>query len=134
MSVRQRILSSCFTVWALVAVASCDTGPSCHSGPTPGTPVAELGDADAKFLCQQFFTAACGSILAADDVACTTCQPCAQATTVATIRGECGDGITTGGVQHCIGSGFDMPTCTGPERGGCMFDVADALCPTPLAP
>jgi len=47
----------------------------------------------------------------------------------ATIRTQCGDGITDADIQHCISSGFDMPICTGPERGGCMFDVGDMLCP-----
>jgi hypothetical protein len=132
MTACKRFLS--LSLSALFVVAGCDTAPSCGSHPLPATPVAELGDAEARSLCGEFFVGACGTILDADDVTCTTCQPCAQAASVATIRAKCGAGITYAAVKQCIASGFDMSTCTGPERGGCMFDVADALCPTPPAP
>jgi hypothetical protein len=98
-------------------------------------PVAELSDTDAQTLCHQFFVAACDAGLRAKgDPACTACDPCTQAASLATIRNECGDGITDADVRHCVSSGFDMPTCTGPERGGCMFDVGDMLCPSVSAP
>lgn len=112
----------------LLTTAACDSDP-----PAPRA-VAQLSDAEAQALCQQFFTAACASILGvSNDPACTTCDPCTQAASLATIRSECGDGITDAAVGHCISSQFDMPICTGPERGGCMFDVGDALCPLALA-
>jgi len=105
-------------------------GPSCGSDSTPARPVAELPDAEARALCQQFFTAACDAGLrASGDPACTSCDPCTQTASLATIRSACGDGITDTAVRHCVSSKFDMPTCTGPERGGCMFDVGDMLCP-----
>jgi hypothetical protein len=107
---------------------------ACGSDPPAARPVAQLSDAEAQTLCQQFFTAACASILAGtNDPACTSCAPCTQAASLATIRSECGGGITDAAVRHCVSSQFDMPTCTGPELGGCMFDVADALCPLPLS-
>ena len=113
----------------LLAAAACDSDPP----PAPRA-VAQLSDAEAQALCQQFFAAACTSILAGtNDPACTGCNPCTQAESLATIRSICGGGITDAAVRHCVSSQFDMPTCTGPEHGGCMFDVADALCPLPLA-
>ena len=105
-------------------------GPSCGSDATSPKPVAEMSDTDAQALCQQFFTAACAAGLGASgDPACTGCDPCTQTASLATIRSKCGDGITDAAVRHCVSSQFDMPTCTGPERGGCMFDVGDMLCP-----
>jgi hypothetical protein len=110
------------------------TALSCDDGPPPRpqtTPVADLTAGEAEALCAIFMAKACRAVLDANDPACTTCDPCAS---VATIRSECGGGITIGAVNHCIDSGFDMPTCTGPELGGCMFDVADVLCPLPPSP
>ena len=105
-------------------------GPSCGTESQPPEPVSALSDSDAQSLCQQFFVAACDAGLRAKgDPACTACDPCTQTASLATIRSECGDGITVLAVRHCMSSGFDMPTCTGPERGGCMFDVGDMLCP-----
>lgn len=110
-------------------------GSSCGSSSPAPVPVAALSDAEAQSLCQQFFTAACAAGKdAATEPSCTGCDPCTQATSVATIRAVCGDGITDADVRHCVSSGFDMPTCTGPERGGCMFDVGDTLCPVTTAP
>ena len=107
-------------------------GSSCGSDSQPPEPVSALSDTNAQALCQQFFTAACNDagLGLSNDPACTGCAPCTQTASVATIRTECGDGITELAVLHCISSGFDMPTCTGPERGGCMFDVGDMLCPS----
>ncbi len=107
-------------------------GPSCGSEMQPPEPVAALSDTQAQALCQQFFTAACddAGLGLSNDPACTGCNPCTQTASLATIRTECGDGITELAVRHCMSSGFDMPTCTGPERGGCMFDVGDMLCPS----
>jgi hypothetical protein len=106
-------------------------GSACGGDSPAPTPVAELSDAQAQALCQQFFTAACAAGLAAKgDPACDGCDPCTQATSPAAIRSACGDGITDSAVHDCISSQFDMPTCTGPERGGCMADVGDMLCPT----
>ena len=108
---------------------------SCGSDSTSPRPVAALSDGEAQSLCQQFFTAACAAFLGSSgDPACTSCDPCTQTASLAAIRTECGDGITDAAVRHCISSQFDMPTCTGPERGGCMFDVGDALCPLTAAP
>jgi hypothetical protein len=105
-------------------------GASCGGGSSPPTPVASLSDSEATALCQQFFTEACAAGLGAKaEPACSGCDPCHQATSLATIRSTCGDGITDVAVRHCMSTHFDMPTCTGPERGGCMFDVGDALCP-----
>ena len=110
-------------------------GLSCESDSTPPKPVADLPDTEAQALCQQFFVAACNAGLSAKgDPACTACDPCTQDASLATIRSECGDGITDASVRHCVSSQFDMPTCTGPERGGCMFDVGDTLCPSVSAP
>jgi hypothetical protein len=106
---------------------------SACGGDSP-TPVAALSSGDAQALCRQFFTAACTAGLAAKgDRACNGCDPCTQSSSLATIRSACGDGITDASVHDCISSGFDMPTCTGPERGGCMFDVGDMLCPSTAA-
>jgi len=107
-------------------------GSSCGSDSQPPEPVSALSDAEAQALCQQFFTAACNDagLGLSNDPACTGCDPCTRTASLATIRTECGDGITELAVRHCMSSGFDMPTCTGPERGGCMFDVGDTLCPS----
>jgi len=105
-------------------------GASCGSDTTPARPVAGLSASESTTLCQEFFTAACAADAAsARQPSCSGCDPCAQAASLDTIRSKCGDGITDADVRHCISSRFDMPTCTGPERGGCMFDVGDALCP-----
>jgi hypothetical protein len=122
--------SSLLLVLTLLMLAA----PACDSDPQPPPrPVAALSDGEAQTLCQEFFTAACASLLSGDP-ACSSCQPCTQAASLTTIRAECGSGITDAAVRHCISSQFDMPTCTGPERGGCMFDVADELCPLPSGP
>jgi hypothetical protein len=106
-------------------------GPSCGSESQPPEPVTALSDSDAQALCQQFFVAACDAGLRAKgDPACTACDPCSQAASLATIRSKCGDGITDLAVRHCMSSHFDMSICTGSERGGCMFDVGDMLCPS----
>lgn len=104
-------------------------GSSCGGDSPAPRPVTVLSDVEAQALCQQFFTGACAAGDASAVPSCTGCDPCTQATSLATIRTQCGDGITDADVRHCISSGFDMPTCTGPERGGCMFDVGDMLCP-----
>lgn len=119
------------TLWLLLVLA----GSSCGNDSTPPKAVAALPDMEAQALCHQFFVAACDAGLRAKgDPACTACDPCTQAASPATIRSECGDGITDADVRHCVSSQFDMPTCTGPERGGCMFDVGDKLCPAVSAP
>lgn len=106
-------------------------GSACGGDSPAPTPVAELSDVQAQALCRQFFAAACAAGLAAKgDPACDGCDPCSQTASLATIRSTCGNGITDAAVQDCISSQFDMPTCTGPERGGCMFDVGDMLCPS----
>lgn len=113
----------------LPALALLLAGFSCGGDSPAPRPVTALTDAEATSLCQQFFNAACAAGLGASaDPACAGCDPCTQTASLATIRTECGDGITDAAVRHCISSQFDMPTCTGPERGGCMFDVGDALC------
>jgi len=107
---------------------------ACGGDSAAPTPVAGLSDGEAQALCRQFFTAACTEGLAAQgDPACAGCDPCTQTASLATIRSACGDGITNTAVHDCISSRFDMPTCTGPERGGCMFDVGDMLCPSTSA-
>ncbi len=119
----------------LLAFLFAFAGTTCGSEPAAPRAIVDLSDAEAQALCQDFFTAACAAGLAATgDPACTSCQPCAQTASQTTIRAQCGDGITDAAVRHCIASGFDMPTCTGPERGGCMFDVGDMLCPLAAGP
>jgi hypothetical protein len=128
---RKRLTSLSFWVLFLAAgmtALSCDDGPPPRP---PTTPVADLPASEAQALCESFFAAACTMILDPNDSACTTCDPCGN---WAVIGRLCGDGITVGAVRHCMDSGFDMPTCTGPERGGCMFDVADVSCTLPASP
>src|SRR6185436_19161511 len=93
-------------------------GPSCGSDSQPPKPVADLSDTEAQALCHQFFTAACNDadLGLSNDPACAGCDPCTQTASLTTIRSECGDGITDAAVRHCVASGFDMPTCTGPDR------------------
>src|SRR5689334_5623773 len=82
-------------------------GPSCGSESQPPEPVTALSDSDAQALCQQFFVAACDAGLRAKgDPACTACDPCSQAASLATIRSKCGDGITDLAVRHCMSSHF----------------------------
>ena len=103
---------------------------SCGSGaPAAGTRVVDLGDQDAIALCREFITKACAKGSPTTEPACNGCDPCGQTASAATIRAKCAAPITVGNVRGCIDSSFDMPTCTGPQMGGCMFDVADELCP-----
>lgn len=103
---------------------------ACDGGSPSTTPIAELPDGEAVALCEEFITKACAAaVIPADDPACNTCDPCGQAMGLASLRAHCGEGITLGGVRACVDSGFDRPTCTGPQRGGCVFDVGDELCP-----
>jgi hypothetical protein len=111
-----------------ILVSAVVLGASCGGSSTP-VEVAALSDAQAVSLCREFITKACRAGYPSNEPACTSCDPCGASTSASAIRAHCGDGITVDGVRACMDSGFDMPTCTGPERGGCMFDVADELCP-----
>ena len=115
---------------AVSLLGSAIFAPACgDSGPPPTTEVVQLSDDEARTLCREFISKACAAGVYGDGKPeCGDCHPCDQEASLASIRTECGEGITVGGVRSCIDSGFDMPTCTGAARGGCMFDVGDEIC------
>jgi len=125
-----RLTIFAFTLLASLALLQ----PSCNDEPTDAVEVAKASEAEVLALCAEFRTGACAKVFPAGDRACTTCDPCGQAAAVMSIRVECPSPITLGDVRHCMGSGYDFATCTGPEMGGCVFDAFDELCPEAPSP
>ena len=96
--------------------------------------VASLADDEARDLCAEFFDAVCSGLPDIDACLEGCDDLCARAETPATLRSECPSPIEVGAVRECAeavateGEGA-YEVCTGNGAGGCVFDVADLLCP-----
>lgn len=91
------------------------------------TPVADLEEEDAIELCREFITLICEDIRGADYCnACMIYELCVIPELFSMMDVQC-DGITVGEVREC--AHLRRPEVCATTAGGCMFDVAEMLCP-----
>jgi hypothetical protein len=92
------------------------------------TLVEDLADEDAIDLCQEFFAYICADSRGEDYCdACILYEVCAATQLVSTMDVLCDD-VAVGLVRDCAQERTEEVCAMG---GGCMFDVAEELCPPP---
>jgi hypothetical protein len=96
--------------------------------------VASLSDEETRELCTEFYDAVCAGLPDIDACLEGCADLCSKAEMPDTMRSECAAPITVGAVRECAdavrtqGEGA-YEICAGGGMGGCVFDVADLLCP-----
>jgi len=96
--------------------------------------VASLSDEETRDVCTAFFDATCAGMPSMDACMEGCADLCSKTEMPDAMRSECAAPITVGAVRECADAvrtqgETAFAVCTGSGMGGCVFDVADLLCP-----